>query len=535
MTARPADDHGGHSHDHGGPGHSHDHGGPGHSHDHGGRGGPARRGARLPPGTPNRGGAAFRGGHDHSHAGGPGHSHSHGGRGGHGGHGPGMPRRGAGGPSWVPGQMGLPSTRGKASPSGALQFPGFGGDPKAPRTLGPGRHVPLANVQNMSEAERNAHEELLYFNSVIKSFSAYRFHTMVAFSMLERRLVMLPPAHLKLLSGPLVEKYKKLRSLLPSNVDLITDMIRVHHDYDNPDDLYKEAVVEQRRPVPREDVSKVRTTLKMLVRDWSADGLPERNATYSVILDELKRLYGDQSDSRNAVSVFVPGSGVGRLAFEIAKAGFKSQGNEFSYHMLVASHWVLNLVKGPHTIYPYIHVLSNVKETNDIYRPVVVPDAPPSLPEGTEFSMVAGEFSEVYGAESAAGAWDSCVTCFFIDTAPDVLDYMETIWHALKMGGTWVNLGPLLYHYTDDEEEGAVELSWEEIKALLPKMGFELDGPETWHDCPYTRDAKSMYNFGYTAVKFTARKIARPALAAPAAASAAAPAAASSVESKKKD
>ena len=42
------------------------------------------------------------------------------------------------------------------------------------------------------------------------------------------------------------------------------------------------------------------------------------------------------------VSVLVPGAGLGRLAYEVAKAGYICQGNEFSLFMLFASHFVLN-------------------------------------------------------------------------------------------------------------------------------------------------------------------------------------------------
>lgn len=34
-----------------------------------------------------------------------------------------------------------------------------------------------------------------------------------------------------------------------------------------------------------------------------------------------------------------------------------------------------------------------------------------------------------------AGAWDSVVTCFFIDTAHNIVEYLEVIARALKPGG----------------------------------------------------------------------------------------------------
>jgi carnosine N-methyltransferase len=45
------------------------------------------------------------------------------------------------------------------------------------------------------------------------------------------------------------------------------------------------------------------------------------------------------------------------------------------------------------------------------------------------------------------------VTCFFLDTAHNVIEYIERIAAILKPGGLWVNLGPLLYHYSEQAEE----------------------------------------------------------------------------------
>jgi carnosine N-methyltransferase len=45
----------------------------------------------------------------------------------------------------------------------------------------------------------------------------------------------------------------------------------------------------------------------------------------------------------------------------------------------------------------------------------------PHNPE-QRFSFAAGDFLEIYGNEANVGAWDAVVTCFFIDTAPVVLE-----------------------------------------------------------------------------------------------------------------
>jgi carnosine N-methyltransferase len=58
-------------------------------------------------------------------------------------------------------------------------------------------------------------------------------------------------------------------------------------------------------------------------------------------------------------------------------------------------------------------------------KSVQIPDVLPSdLPQGSNFSLVAGDFEEVYGqqdgepdaSEPSAGQWDAILTCFFVDT-----------------------------------------------------------------------------------------------------------------------
>jgi carnosine N-methyltransferase len=64
------------------------------------------------------------------------------------------------------------------------------------------------------------------------------------------------------------------------------------------------------------------------VRDWSIDGLAERTATYEPIMKALESLYGTVShEQRGHIHVLVPGAGLGRLAFDIARAGFSCQGS----------------------------------------------------------------------------------------------------------------------------------------------------------------------------------------------------------------
>lgn len=88
--------------------------------------------------------------------------------------------------------------------------------------------------------------------------------------------------------------------------------------------------------------------------------------------------------------------------------------------------------------------------------------------------MGAGEFVESYSNKESKEEFDVVVTCYFLDTANNVFQYLQTIHNLLKPGGLWVNYGPLLYHYADQPNEVSVEFTWEELKHIIVQSGFTM-------------------------------------------------------------
>lgn len=66
------------------------------------------------------------------------------------------------------------------------------------------------------------------------------------------------------------------------------------------------------------DVHRVRESLKHFVRDWSEEGKGERAKIFGPILDVLKDI---EPTVREGMRVLVPGSGLGRLAWEASQMG----------------------------------------------------------------------------------------------------------------------------------------------------------------------------------------------------------------------
>ena len=242
--------------------------------------------------------------------------------------------------------------------------------------------------------------------------------------------------------------------------------------------------------------------LSQLVRDWADEGEEERNSCYKPIVEEIDSYFHSVPRSKRAdIRVLCPGSGLGRLPWEIAMKGFGCQGNDFSYQMLLASNHIFNCCdKDSVTIFPYIHTNSNHANREDQLRSVTVPNVKVANEDlSKEFSTNAGEFLEIYSSDLEE--WDCLSTCFFLDTAKNAVEYIRTFYEILKPGGCWVNLGPLLYHYEDMSNEISIEFSFDEILMIIKEVGFEILKIEE-RSCTYTRDSLSMMHLTYPRCQF---------------------------------
>ncbi|TFY52276.1 hypothetical protein EVJ58_g10109 [Rhodofomes roseus] len=192
------------------------------------------------------------------------------------------------------------------------------------------------------------------------------------------------------------------------------------------------------------DVHRVRESLKHFVRDWSEDGREERAKIFGPILDVLQDV---KPAARQEMRVLIPGSGLGRLAWEV------SQMAECDFLGL---------------------------------------DRPPALRTG------------------GPAGYDFIVTLFFIDTSLNIVETLEHIHGLLKPGGTWINLGPLLW---TGGGQAALELSLEEVLRLAGMIGFEIasdtDGPRRRRtiECEYTADREAMMRWLYQARFWVATKL----------------------------
>jgi carnosine N-methyltransferase len=370
---------------------------------------------------------------------------------------------------------------------------------------------PTEGPIGMSSAEKDP-EEYRHLRNVVSAFFNYQIDSLRDLARTERDFKSIDEKYLKRMSFNYTERLDKLKKAIWQNYSFL---LKVADPYKNMFKLYKGKngeILMEPLLVEVKDIIKMRSTLRLFTRDWAMDGIEERNSTYKPILNELKNFFEKKTkkEFQDGINILVPGAGLGRLMYEIAKLGFKSQGNEFSYYMLLCSNFIFNNTtkKDEFVLQPFIHSFSNIFNEETPFKKILIPDEnlgeELSKTDTGEMSMVAGEFCHVY--KDKINFFDGIATCYFIDTANNIIEYIETIHNIVKIGGLWVNIGPLLYHYTENENEISIELSWEEVKHIIIGYGFEFKKIETVKTT-YSTNKDSMTQRIYNCIFFSAVKI----------------------------
>ncbi|KAH7066868.1 methyltransferas-like protein [Paraphoma chrysanthemicola] len=413
-------------------------------------------------------------------------------------------------------------------------------------------------------------EEQRHILSVLDSFRSYRRLAHFNGTHVRRQaFYSLPQEHWMLLSKPpfsILESFSKLDDLIDGNAELAEAIFKAgfsaflaptldsewvasivpqkyaHDEYQ----IYSIIMDHMNVQTSKNDLEKARSCINQFYREWSAEGAVERSKCFEPVVAALRQEYGNRAESnptmdRSELKVLVPGAGLGRLVFDVCRAGFSVEGNEISYHELMASSLILNHTQqaGQFKIAPFALSCSNHMSREDQFQTFDIPDIHPGsvlantsesrLPAVERMSMATGDFCVLYTQPEYKDVFDAVATVFFIDTAPNVIRYIEAVRNCLKPGGVWLNLGPLLWHHAsrkdeDNEDEpkkakrhevqdagigdpGSVELTNEEVIALVEHFGFTME--QQTHDVPetgYISNPRSMLQNNYRPVFWTARK-----------------------------
>ncbi|KAL7526591.1 LOW QUALITY PROTEIN: hypothetical protein ACHAXR_001559 [Thalassiosira sp. AJA248-18] len=241
-----------------------------------------------------------------------------------------------------------------------------------------------------------------------------------------------------------------------------------------------------------------------LARDWAAGGESIRKHTYDWIVSQLWTYQSDStcSQQRSPLSpVLVPGAGMARLAFDIAFAQSENDGTDIECYpfvveaidnsvvMATAAYQLLRHCSNNHDqnntkdrdsmkIYPIVsdpfvnEVDTQRRWDSAVFREDHVVDQLRRLHTKQQssnqpsLSYIVGDFVSTYASPSKHGMYGSIATCFFIDTATNIYEYVLTIRNLLRV---WINLGPVQWH-----RNAQLQPSANELKDLIVLAGFQI-------------------------------------------------------------
>ncbi|KAF2641937.1 methyltransferas-like protein [Massarina eburnea CBS 473.64] len=417
-------------------------------------------------------------------------------------------------------------------------------------------------------------EEQKHLLSVLDSFRSYRHLAHYNGTHLRRQaFYSLPSSHWTLLSQPpfsILDSLSKMDDLIDSNAILaeaifitgfqafiapsldsewVAAIVPEKYAHDQYQ-VYSTVMDHLKAESTQTNMEKARSCVNQFYREWSEEGRCEREKCFDPVVHSLDAEFSLRAESRKDLSksdlkVLVPGAGLGRLVFDVCRAGYTVEGNEISYHELMASSLVLNHIKSPgqFTIAPFALSCSNHLTRADQFQTYSIPDVHPGtelmksfggekIPANERMSMSTGDFCVLYSQPGSKESFDAVATVFFIDTAPNIIRYIEAVHNCLKPGGLWINLGPLLWHHasqspnTNEEKEekrgkaekyrnvdtgiadpGSVELTDDEVVALVEHCGFAIEKHEPGSvNTGYITNTRSMLQSMYRASFWVARK-----------------------------
>ncbi len=206
-----------------------------------------------------------------------------------------------------------------------------------------------------------------------------------------------------------------------------------------------------------------------LVRDWTVDGRSIRHSLYDWCCQQMS-IY-----ATTAATVLVPGSGMGRLAFDLYQRGYNVEANELSVSMVIAASSLLR-TKLSGSFYPYVlDSMTNEVDSKNRFVSVPFPDVPIHHKNTTthgSLSYTVGDFvgsDDDYYFRERVGDFDAIVTCFFIDTATNIYEYLTILHRLVKPHGVWINVGPVQWHHN-----ALLRPSVDELKDLLEAFGWTI-------------------------------------------------------------
>ena len=236
-----------------------------------------------------------------------------------------------------------------------------------------------------------------------------------------------------------------------------------------------------------------------ICRDWTIEKKKERDIHYNPIIESVRKNVPPKS------KILIPGAALLRLGYELATIGYDIDANDYNFSNVILCDYFFNhSKKDQFSFQPLIRSFSNYLTEDAVFRKFSFPDENINLQGKGKIKMLAGDFTKLYNDK--IDYYDCVITCFFIDTAKNIFEYIDTIEKVLKKGGIWINFGPLSYHWVGYENIPTIELPYDKLKEVIINFGFEYIHEELNKTVTYCGIEDFMKNDIFNCVFFMVKK-----------------------------
>ena len=217
------------------------------------------------------------------------------------------------------------------------------------------------------------------------------------------------------------------------------------------------------------------------LRDWAWQPDDENKAMLALI------------DERELGEMLVLGAGACRLAYDLHERATKTVALDIN----PLPFFVARRMLAGHTIELWEFPATPKRGAPPCVRQTL--RAPGPLGEG--FALV---FADALSLPVRAGAFDTVLTPWFIDQVPvDIAEMLPLIAYALRPGGRWINVGPLIYRQTIALGH---RYGLDEVVAMASQAGLALDGEPRAETMRYLCSPASSQGRLEEVFSFTARR-----------------------------
>jgi len=324
------------------------------------------------------------------------------------------------------------------------------------------------NPEKLSKDEK----EFKRFLSVINAMEQYYNEGIKYVDKMEKDFQTLDQKYISKLRFNYKDRISRLKESLTHNQNLLNHLIKL---YKPPPSYYTNINLDDVTNNRFEEGNFLYNIFTYIVRDWSIDREEERKETYNLLINEVLKYYPSSKDGSINRKILIPGSGLNRLGYELCKLGFDVEANDYLYLNGFFSDLIFNHAKkGEFFVYTNIDSFSNFWEEESVFKKYIFPDVDIDLKNNKNYGKLnfsIGDFVQLYNNNNEY--FDCVITCYFIDTAQNIIQYIDIIYNVLKKGGLWINFGPLSYHWSTFPEYTSIELPYDKLKEVILNYGFD--------------------------------------------------------------